>query len=98
MTIMDSFSLHVKRGNMFNMLAGMPIFESTLLPKAEEVTRRIEWITRNSDGTLTFRHDLRKEGSKYETHTKPRSILYLSGMGFVMHPDDAAVIRISSLT
>lgn len=77
---------------------GMPIIESALVPESKDITTRIEWITRNSDGTLIFRYDLRKHGSKYETITRNRSVIVIPGMGIIMHPEDAAIIKLSDIT
>lgn len=81
-----------------------PIFESDLVPAAQTITRRVDWITREVvDGKLRFhfRHDLRHQGSVYETHQTPRMMFafnlgYLGmggGMAIVAHPEDAVKIR-----
>lgn len=79
-------------------ISGMPIIKSNLVPEKPEVTRRVEWATRNADNTITFRHDLRQRGSIYETTPAMRQAIIIPGMGIVMRPNDAAAIRISEGT
>ena len=88
------FTLSSKGSPIFQSIPEPVIFESNLLPEEKEVTERVEWITRNSDGTLLFRHDLRKHGSVYETKTTPRTALFIQGLGIVMRPEDAAAIGV----
>lgn len=81
---------------MLNTLLGKPFFESPWIPDETTTTHRKEWIERNREGDRTrfiFHHELRKYGSVWETLTVPRKAYILAGMGIVMHPSDAAMLR-----
>ena len=85
----------MSNNKMFNLYQPQ-IFESLLIPEEKEITERIEWITRVK-GKIKINHDLRHRGSIYRTRTIPRQAFILPGNRIVMHPNDAALIQISTV-